>query len=151
MFLDLQTPAYAQNLVFDAAMRFWMIVLLVPMSLMKSPKYLHVVAFVPPVSLPSALDCFAATSAPVPIHTGTTTSLESAISHPIEDKAGTNVLVFSLICFPELSSASSPPLAVFSSIVSSAMSSTKVRRVGSICRRIVLFDAVCAVLFLTPQ
>ena len=107
MFLDLQTPAYAQNLVFDAAMRFGMIVLSVPMRLMKSPKYLHVVAFVPPVSLPSALDCFAATSAPVPIHTGTATSLESAISHPIDASAGTNVLVFSLICFPKLSSASS--------------------------------------------
>ena len=39
---------------------------------------------------------------------------------------------FSLICFSMLSSASSPPVAVISSIVSSAMSSTKVRRVGSI-------------------
>ena len=52
--------------------------LLVPLRLMKSPKYLAVVAFVPPVSLPSALDCFAATNAPLPIHIGTTTSLESS-------------------------------------------------------------------------
>ena len=66
------------------AMSFWMIVLLVPLRLMKTPKYLAVVAFVPPVSPPSAQDCF--------------TSLASSSS-------------------------------VFSSIVSSAMSSTKVRRV----------------------
>ena len=38
--------------------------------------YLAVVAFTPLVSRPSALDRFAATSASIPIHTGTTTSLE---------------------------------------------------------------------------
>ena len=65
-------PPWAWCPVCDTALAIWTMVLLVPLWFMKSPRYLAVVAFVPVVNLPSALDCFAATSAPVPIHTGTT-------------------------------------------------------------------------------
>ena len=125
---------------FDVAMRFWMIVLMVPLSLMTSPKYLAVVAFVPPVCLPSALDRFAATTVPVPINTGTTTSLESSNSRPIAASARSRGLVFSdLFFFFNTEQCLLSSCCSFSFIVSPAMAGR------SICRCTVLFGVVCVV------